>query len=424
MSIYYTSPATVRDGDVAYAIDVNGINTEADTGFSLVEADITAMEATVSAWADLARKWAENPEDTEVTSGSYSAMHWALKSESFVSSAQDYSIESQGYSVDSSNAATLSATYASNSSGSADDSAASASLSLNYSLAAADRVTEASGYSDKAQKWAEEAEGVEVETGKYSAYHWSQKAYESYQLATNALTDVEDDIATNTSNIATNTSNIAANTLEITALKDDVARRVSFYSSGVSLPAVDSGPIIHADYAGLMVWQSFNSAAYVGYACRNIGRIVLDSQAAARSGHLPATGGSVSAATYAALWAWAQEQGYVVDAASYVSGALNFIDNGDGTFTLPDLTDQFFRAVGAGDVGRFQDHAFQGHKHKLDTTVTENAGSTLYISKTGGAGVPINVNADDIYTNGTNGTPQVASETRPMNTGLSVWIIY
>lgn len=49
--------------------------------------------------------------------------------------------------------------------------------------AAATAKGQAEAARDKAQKWAEEAEDTPVETGKYSAFHWSEKSYASAQAA-------------------------------------------------------------------------------------------------------------------------------------------------------------------------------------------------------------------------------------------------
>lgn len=67
-----------------------------------------------------AQEWAENPEDTEVETNQFSALHWSAKA--------------QGYSTISAENSTL------------------------------------------ARKWAEEAENTEVVPGSYSARHWSAKA--------------------------------------------------------------------------------------------------------------------------------------------------------------------------------------------------------------------------------------------------------
>jgi len=81
-STYYDSVGkTVNDGDVIYAADLNTINSAVDTALQQVEVDISTVAVNQSFYSDLAQKWAENTEDTEVEPGSYSALHWAAKSE-------------------------------------------------------------------------------------------------------------------------------------------------------------------------------------------------------------------------------------------------------------------------------------------------------------------------------------------------------
>ena len=58
------------------------------------------------------------------------------------------------------------------------DSAESASTAEAQADIATDKAAEALASETKAKKWADEAEDIEVETGKYSARHWSIKAEE------------------------------------------------------------------------------------------------------------------------------------------------------------------------------------------------------------------------------------------------------
>ncbi|MFA7222580.1 MAG: hypothetical protein WC148_03510 [Bacilli bacterium] len=197
MSKYYTPPATVVDGDIAYAADVNSINTETDTGFTLAYADISAMEGTVSAWAALAKKWAENPEDVEVTSGAYSAMHWALKSESFVSDAQAYSVDSQNYSI----AAAASASTATTKATSATTSATTATTKAT---AAATSATSAATSATASEASAVRAESAAVDNAS----------------SITALTAV---VSTNTGNISDNTFDISLHETRILANASDIA---------------------------------------------------------------------------------------------------------------------------------------------------------------------------------------------------------
>jgi hypothetical protein len=97
-------------------------------------ADAEAARVAAEAARDKAAQWAENPENVEVEAGQYSALHHKEKA------------------LDAQIAAAASATAASTSEGNA--------------LAS----------ENKAHKWAEEDEDVQVQTGEYSAYHWAQKA--------------------------------------------------------------------------------------------------------------------------------------------------------------------------------------------------------------------------------------------------------
>lgn len=81
MSRFYTNPALAVDGEVAEANDVNSINTEAGVGFDLVAAELDGTAAAMNAKVELARKWAEEDENVEVTPGSYSAYHWSIKAD-------------------------------------------------------------------------------------------------------------------------------------------------------------------------------------------------------------------------------------------------------------------------------------------------------------------------------------------------------
>lgn len=121
-----------------------------------------------------AEEWANNPEDQLVSAGAggdqvddYSALHHAKKSEDFSQASSTSATNSQNSATASDSSANASASSAIDSSNSASDSSNSAIASL--------------ASENKAQKWAEEAEDVEVETGEYSAKHWAMKAEEEAQ---------------------------------------------------------------------------------------------------------------------------------------------------------------------------------------------------------------------------------------------------
>jgi len=145
------------------------------------------------------------------------------------------------------------------------------------------------------------------------------------------------------------------------------------------------------------------------------GAIMPFAMNSAPAGWLAADGTAVSRSTYAALFA----------AISTTYGA----GDGSTTFALPDLRGIFVRGSGSQTISGVtynktfaakEGDAFQGHHHSA--SVSHNA-----IAASGGgargSGVPsgaasISVSVEGATTDGTNGTPRTASETRPANIAL------
>ena len=101
--------------------------------------------------------------------------------------AADAAATSEGNAADSATAAAGSATNAADSATAASDSASAASTSesnaadsataaAGSATTAGDAATTAIGARDKAEEWADNDEDVEVEPGRFSAFHWSRKA--------------------------------------------------------------------------------------------------------------------------------------------------------------------------------------------------------------------------------------------------------
>lgn len=67
------------------ATNISSVNTVATNAVAIV--DVSTNKTAILNAADKAQKWAENPEDTPVVPGQYSALHWAKKSESFAGGA-------------------------------------------------------------------------------------------------------------------------------------------------------------------------------------------------------------------------------------------------------------------------------------------------------------------------------------------------
>lgn len=136
------------------------------------------------------------------------------------------------------------------------------------------------------------------------------------------------------------------------------------------------------------------------------GTVIHVAMNAAPAGYLKANGATVSRTTYAALFA--------------AIGTTFGVGDGSTTFGIPDLRGYFTRGWvdnGTVDLGRAfgstQTDAFQGHFHG---GVQKDNGASL----AGGAGgiQTITGNTTAAVTDGTNGTPRTAAETRPSNVAL------
>ena len=158
-----------------------------------------------------------------------------------------------------------------------------------------------------------------------------------------------------------------------------------------------------------------------GYLSTPPGTIITVAASTAPAGYLKANGASLSTTTYASLFS-----------------TIAYTFGGSGaSFTIPDLRGEFIRGWADdrtdADAGRTfgipQTDAMQGHYHEFFSTnalgattagVREGWNNTSSyerdISGRGGIRSPI--------TDGVNGTPRTASETRPRNVALLACIKY
>jgi phage-related tail fiber protein len=133
----------------------------------------------------------------------------------------------------------------------------------------------------------------------------------------------------------------------------------------------------------------------------------------APTGFLKANGAPVSRTTYAALFA--------------VIGTTFGVGNGSTTFNVPDLRGEFIRGwddsrgVDTGRAfGSAQADALQGHRHNVTSATTGvNAGGSGSLQAS-----VVTLTTTDPITDGTNGTPRIAAETRPRNVALLACIKY
>jgi hypothetical protein len=126
-----------------------------DEGLTWSEPILFGTEQAAYEHAQKAEQWAENPENVEVETGQYSALHHKEKAIDAQVAAETAQAGAEAAELSASNYASDASTSASN-----------ATVSETNALAS----------ENKAHKWAEEDENVEVEPGEYSAYHWAKKA--------------------------------------------------------------------------------------------------------------------------------------------------------------------------------------------------------------------------------------------------------
>lgn len=134
--------------------------------------------------------------------------------------------------------------------------------------------------------------------------------------------------------------------------------------------------------------------------------------------YLESDGSAISRSTYAALFA--------VIGTTFGSG------DGSTTFNIPDFRGYFPRGWSHGgsiDSGRTfgstQQDAFQGHYHSLGGGLASSqSGIDSDCMRTDSGSSSTAWQARSIITNGTNGTPRTASETRPVNLAIMFCIKY
>lgn len=144
------------------------------------------------------------------------------------------------------------------------------------------------------------------------------------------------------------------------------------------------------------------------------GQVCFFAMQTAPLGFLACNGQAVSRTTYAALFS--------AIGTSYGAG------DGSTTFNLPDMRGEFARGWDSGrgvDSGRAfgsaQTDAFQGHYHDVKVSTTQvgnNGGGGVGTGNLRSDGVGTPAQAKDVATDGSNGSPRAASETRPRNVAL------
>ena len=177
-----------------------------------------------------------------------------------------------------------------------------------------------------------------------------------------------------------------------------------------NLPTEDVGPVCVVECGEIWLWSS--SAYFEGYRSPLCGRPLDGHTLIPLVSEVDAVGGQLLKADYASVWGYAQENGLVVDAASWVPGTHNFVDVDDDYFQMPDLRDMFRRYTGtdadtanARALGSYQADEVRSHSHDVSVGIIGNQG--LYGSGSGVYG-----------TNVIASMPTGGAETRPVNTAF------
>ena len=179
-----------------------------------------------------------------------------------------------------------------------------------------------------------------------------------------------------------------------------------------ALPTQNIGPVVVAECSEVWIWSA--TAYYTGYRSPLCGRPLDGHTAAPLPSEVDAVGGVLPKASYARLWAYAQENGLVVSQATWSAnlGAHYFVDVDANTFRVPDLRNMFRRYTGtdadtanARALGSRQMHAFETHRHTFAITPGGWTGG-----QGGSNGFMIMGTGTGAITDATGG-----AETRPMN---------
>lgn len=189
-----------------------------------------------------------------------------------------------------------------------------------------------------------------------------------------------------------------------------------FHQLGEELRAIQTAAGITPDHEDL---TQVLTAMQTLFSPRSAGAVQFYAMSTAPSGWLKANGAAVSRATYAGLFA--------------AIGTVFGVGDGATTFNLPDLRGEFLRgwddARGV-DTGRAfgsaQADALQGHYHNIGSQTQGTEPGVLTGSNVYASYPPSNlaIDATTPISDGVNGAPRIAAETRPRNIALLACIKY
>lgn len=171
-----------------------------------------------------------------------------------------------------------------------------------------------------------------------------------------------------------------------------------------------------------------------------VGSVGIYLQSTAPAGVLYLTGATVNRGDFPDLWAWVNANS--ADVVDNANAAKFGTGDGSTTFRLPDWRGAFLRMTGANGTFQMangsgfaggalmvtQNDGFQGHWHDMVRAPGTGSDVRWQEAITGG-----NTPVDDfaiknlargIVTDGTNGAPRTAAETRPFNVAINFGVVY
>lgn len=174
--------------------------------------------------------------------------------------------------------------------------------------------------------------------------------------------------------------------------------------------------IVDADISASAAIASSKLSTAAQQALIPAGAIMPFAMNSAPSGWLAANGDAVSRSTYAALFS--------------AIGTVHGSGDGSTTFNLPNLQGIFVRGSGGphsiGSGGEAysatfaakQTDAMQGHQHAITSNAQTAVVGSVYAGGSGATLVSATISVGNPTTDGANGTPRTAVETRPANIAL------
>jgi microcystin-dependent protein len=180
-----------------------------------------------------------------------------------------------------------------------------------------------------------------------------------------------------------------------------------------STVALTAGTIVDADVSASAAIAASKLSTAAQQALLPAGAVMPFAMNSAPNGWLAADGAAVSRTTFAALFA--------------TIGTVHGAGDGSTTFNLPDLRGIFVRGSGSQEISGItynktfatkEGDAFQGHQHAVTHNAQVAIESNVFQGGNGANLVPATIQIGNPTTDGANGTPRTASETRPANIAL------